>query len=76
MSASADKPLASIRASRRTGCAVVIVERAGCDPRRYRVSLRRYAALREWSITRAPRYWRTSGAWMRSSVAVMLWERS
>ena len=39
-------PLASIRAYRKTGCAVVTVERQGRIPHRYRVSLRRYAAPR------------------------------
>ncbi len=67
-------PLASIRAYRRTGCAIVTVERVGRAPRRHRISLRRYAALREWTITHAARRWRTSGAWLRSSIAVSLWE--
>ena len=66
-------PLATIRAYRRTGGAVVAVERAGRAPHRHRVSLRRYAALREWTITRAARRWRTSGAWLRSSIVVSLW---
>ena len=67
-------PFASIRASRRTGHAWVIVERAGRASHRHRVSLRRYAALREWTLTAATRRWRTSGAWLRSSIAVSLWE--
>lgn len=67
-------PLASIRASRRTGHAIVTVERAGRAPHRHRVSLRRYAALREWTLTGAARHWKTSGAWLRSSIAVSLWE--
>ena len=66
-------PLASIRAYRRTGCAVVIVERGGRAPHRHHVSLRRYARLREWTLTRAARRWKTSGAWLRSSIAVSLW---
>jgi hypothetical protein len=66
-------PLASIRAYRRTGGAIVTVERAGRAPHRHRISLRRYATLREWTITRAPRRWRTSGWWGRSSIAVSLW---
>ena len=66
-------PLALIKAYRRTGGAIVTVERQGRSPHRHRVSLRRYAALREWTITRAARRWRTSGAWLRSSIAVSLW---
>ncbi len=67
-------PLASIRASRRTGCAIVTVERAGRTPHRHRVSLRRYARLRDWTLTAAARRWKTSGAWLRSSIAVSLWD--
>ena len=70
-------PFAVIRAYRRTGCAVVTVERAGRTPHRHRVSLRRYGALRVWTITpitRAPRRWRTTGSWARRSIAVSLWE--
>jgi hypothetical protein len=67
-------PFAVIRAYRRTGCTVVTVERAGRTPHRHRVSLRRYAALRVWTITRAPRRWRTSGSWARRSIAVSLRE--
>lgn len=66
--------LASIRAYRRTGGAVVTVERVGRARRRHRVSLRRYAALREWTLAAAARRWRTSGWWGRSSIAVSLWE--
>ncbi len=66
-------PLASIRAYRKTGCAIVTIERAGRAPHRHRISLRRYAALREWTITRAARRWRTSGALLRSSITVCLW---
>ena len=40
-------PLASIRAYRRTGGAVVTVERAGRAPHRHRVSHRRYVSLWE-----------------------------
>ncbi len=69
-------PLASIRAYRRTGCAVVTVARQGRTPHRHRVSLRRYAALREWTLTCAARRWRTSGAWLRSSIAVSLWPQA
>jgi hypothetical protein len=67
--------LASIRAYRKTGGAVVTVERVGRAPHRHRVSLRRSARLREWTLTltRAARRWRTSGAWLRSSSAGSLW---
>ncbi len=67
-------PLASISAYRKTGGAIVTVERAGRAPHRHRVSLRRYAALREWTLAAAPRRWKTSGAWLHSSIAVSLWE--
>ena len=70
----AAKQLATVRAYRKTGCAIVTVERAGRAPHRHRVSLRRYAALREWTLAAAPRRWKTSGAWLRSSIAVSLWE--
>ena len=67
-------PLASIRAYRLTGGAIVTVERAHRAPHRHRVSLRRYALLRAWTITRAARLWRTGGCSDRSSFAVALWE--
>ena len=66
-------PLASIHAYSRTGCAIVTIERAGRAPHPHRVSLGRYASLREWAITRAARRWRTCGAWLRGSTAVSLW---
>lgn len=66
-------PRASIRAYRKTGCAIVTVKRAGRAPHRHRVSFRRYARLREWTLTAAARRWKTSGAWIRSSIAVLLW---
>ena len=65
-------PLAVIRAYRRKGAAVVIVEREGRAPRRYRVSLRRYHALRD-CLASGGHPWKTSGAWLRSSVTVSLW---
>lgn len=64
-------PVATIRAYRKTGGAVITVERQGRPPHRYRVSLRRYHALREWTIRQHE--WKTSGAYMRSSMAVSLW---
>ena len=72
-SAARPRPLALIRAYRRTGCAIVTVERAHHTPHRHRVSLRRYTLLRAWTITRAPRRWRTSGSSDRSSFALSLW---
>lgn len=66
-------PLATIKAYRRTSCAIVTIERAGRAPHRHRISLRRYASLREWTISRAARRWRTSGALLRGSIAVSLW---
>jgi hypothetical protein len=66
--------LASIRAYRKTGCAIVTVEQRRRTDRRHRISLRRYAAPLEWTIIRAARRWQTSGWWGRSSIAVSLWE--
>ena len=66
-------PFASIKAYRKTGGAIVIVERALRTPHRHRVSLRRHASLREWTITRAARRWRTSGYSDRSSFVLTLW---
>ena len=72
-SAARPVPLATLRAYRLTGGAIVIVERALRTPHRHRVSLRRYASLREWTITRAARRWRTSGYSNRSSFVLSLW---
>ena len=69
----AREPLAVIRAYRKTGGAIVTIARDGRGPHRHHISLRRYAALREWTITHASRRWRTSGWWGRSSIAVSLW---
>ena len=66
-------PIATIRGYPRTGGAIVTVCRAG-RIRRRRVTLRRYAALREWTITGAARRWKTSGWWGHSSIAVSLWQ--
>ncbi len=65
-------PIATINAYRRKGGAVVTVERQGRPPRRYRISLRRYKALQEWAAF-GEHPWKTSGAYMRSSMAVSLW---
>ena len=70
----ASRPLASIKAYRRKGGAIVTIERQGRAPRRHRVSLRRYRALREWLARGAHRRWATSGVWMRNSMAISLWE--
>ena len=67
------RPLAVIRAYRKSGCAIVTVQRAQRTPHRHRVSLRRYALLRAWTVTRAARLWRTGGCSDRSSFAVSLW---
>ena len=65
-------PVAILKAYRRKGGAVVTVERAGRSTHRYRVSLRRYHALCEW-LASGEHPWKTSGAWLRSSVTVSLW---
>jgi hypothetical protein len=62
--------LAEIRAVRRTGHVVVTVTRAG-RARRYRVTLRRYSALREWTLTRGLDC--TSGSWTRHGMILCLW---
>ncbi len=66
-------PIAVVRAYRKNGCAIVTVERAQRTPHRHRVSLRRYALLRAWTVTRAARLWRTGGCSDRSSFTVSLW---
>ena len=65
-------PLATIKAYRRTGGAVVTVERTGRTPHRHCVTLKRYHALRQWAVRLAGAPG-TSGAWMRSSFTVSLW---
>ena len=64
--------VATIKAYRHKGGAVVTVSREGRPPRRYCVSLRRYHALRQW-LAFAGRRWTTSGLWLRSSLTVSLW---
>lgn len=66
------QPFATVRSYRRTGGAVVNIEREGRPTRRYRVSLRRYHALREWTAFGSHPY-KTSGAWLRSSMTAYLW---
>ena len=65
-------PLATMRAYRKSGGAVVTVCR-GRAIHRYRVTLRRYAALLESTVTRATRRWKMSAWWGRSPIAVSLW---
>ena len=67
------KPIAVIKAYRKTGNAIAIIERRDAPRHRHQISLRRYARLREWTIAQAPRRWRTSGAWLRGSITVCLW---
>ena len=73
LTAERPSPIATIRGYRRTGGAVVTVCRAG-RIHRHRITLRRYALLRKWTVTHAARLWRTSGWWGRSSIAVSLWK--
>jgi hypothetical protein len=65
--------VATIKAYRRTGGAAVTVARQGRQPHRYQVSLRRYHALRQWTVFGEHR-WKASGSWFRSSVSVCLWD--
>jgi hypothetical protein len=67
-------PVATIRAYRRTGGAVVTVEREGQPPHRYLVSLRRYHALRQWTAF-GTHPWRSSSARLRSSLTAYLWAK-
>jgi len=64
-------PIATMRGYRKPGGAIVTVERPGGSAHRYRVNLRRYAALRDWAgrADRGP----TSGAWTRNGFAVSFW---
>jgi len=67
------EPIAVVKAYRRTGGAVVTIERVGRPKRRHCVSLKRYNALREWTLAgRHP--WRWSGGFMRTSMTAYLWE--
>lgn len=71
---SAVAPIATIRAYRRTGGAIVTVDCPGRPLHRYKVSLRRYHALREWAGSdRHP--WHGSGAWLRNSMTACLWAK-
>ena len=66
------RPFATIKGYRRTGGAAVTVERQNRPPQRYRVSLKRYHALREW-IPFGGHEWKTSGPWQRNGLATSLW---
>ncbi len=63
--------VATIKAYRRTGGAVVTIERQGRPVRRYRVSLRRYHAIREWAAF-GKHPWKSSGAWLNSTLTAYL----
>lgn len=65
-------PVATIKAYRRTGGPVVTVERQGQPPHRYRISLKRYHALRQWAAF-GGHPWKTSGSYMRNSLTISLW---
>ncbi len=78
MSTSAEPALtARVTAYRRSGFAAVTVYRRG-RIKRYRASLRRYAALREWTLSDrygcAPFTGRRSGSWMRHGIDVYYWD--
>lgn len=64
------RPFARLTAYRRSGYASVTVYRDG-QKRRYRVGLRRYHALRNWTAHgyRGHR----SGGWMRHGIEVYFW---
>jgi len=66
------QPVATIKAYRKTGHAVVTIDRQGRTVRRYRVSLRRYNAFRRWTVEMysTPN---ASGVWLRSSLTVHVW---
>jgi len=64
-------PIATMRGYRRPGGAIVTIERPGESAHRYRVNLRRYAALQKWAAL--PEHGPTSGAWTRSGFSVSFW---
>jgi hypothetical protein len=64
--------IAVIKAYRKSGCAIVTIERPGRPRHRYTVSLKRYHALREWCMF-GKHPWRRSGGYMRSSFTAYLW---
>lgn len=61
--------LATIKAYRRTGGAVIRIEREG-SVRRHCVSLRRYRAFFDWSIQRCP--WKCGGQWKRNGMDITI----
>jgi hypothetical protein len=67
-----DEPVATLKAYRRAGSAVVTIERSGRPKHRHCVSLKRYAAFKEW-VMFGRRPWRFSGSFMRSSMTAYFW---
>ena len=67
MSPATPSPLATVKAYRRTGCAVITIERNG-RVRRHTVSLRRYRTFYFWTIKKCP--WKCNGAWMRHGMDI------
>ena len=68
-------PVATLAGYRSAGHAIVTVQRQGRPLRRYRVSLKRYRCIGEW-LQFGEHHWLTSGAWLRNSMTVTLWEPS
>ncbi len=66
------EPLAHVRAGRRTGHAVITIERNG-RTQRHKVSLKRYRAFFWWTIRRCP--WKCSGSWARHGIDITIWNR-
>ena len=65
-------PVATVRAYRRKGGAVVTIQREGRPAHRYYVTLKRYRSLRQWFLF-GQHPWRTSGSWLKSSLTACLW---
>ena len=63
-------PLATIRAYRKAGGAIVTVERSS-GKRRYRVTARRYEALKTWLARKDTRT--VSGAWGSRNFSICVW---
>ena len=66
--------VATIRAYRKAGGAVVTVERPDRPPHRCSVTLKRYRPLREW-VAFGTYPWKSSGAWLKSSLNACLWTK-
>lgn len=69
---SAPDTIATVKASRRTGCAVITIKRNG-RARRHTVSLRRYRAFYFWTIKHCP--WKCTGAWMRHGMDIRVTQK-